>query len=129
VIARAIGDALAVLQIRPDRRVLLQALELVEGREPRVLVVQVHDQPDRHVVIAEMVHEAATAGVVLQRPEEGVLHEARLEHLVGHLPDLLQPDAELLRLAAFGEAEPGLQHLGQRPAHPLGNEGVFGVQF
>jgi hypothetical protein len=37
--ARAVGDALAALEMLRDLRMVLEALELVEWRKPRVLVV------------------------------------------------------------------------------------------
>jgi hypothetical protein len=44
--------------------VVLGPLELVEGRDEGVLVVEVHHQADRHVVVAEMVEEGAAADVL-----------------------------------------------------------------
>jgi hypothetical protein len=76
-----------------------------------------------------VVEEAAAAGLVVQRPTGGVLHEARPEHLVRHLPELLQADPVLLRIATFAQAELRLQRLGQRPAHALGDEHVLAVQL
>ena len=45
--ARAVGDALAAFEGRADQRMLLEALELVERRDVRVAVVEVHDEADR----------------------------------------------------------------------------------
>ncbi|HQX59508.1 MAG TPA: glycosyltransferase family 2 protein, partial [Burkholderiaceae bacterium] len=41
-----------------------------------------------------------------------VLHEARREALVRHLPDFLEPDSELLRVTTFVQAEFGEELLG-----------------
>ena len=44
-----------------------------------------------------MIEEGAAAGLVVERPAHGVLHETRPVLLGRHLPQLLQPDAEFLR--------------------------------
>ncbi len=46
-----------------------------------------------------MIEERAAAGGVVERPTERVLHQAFLKALRRDLPELLQPDAEFLRLA------------------------------
>ena len=71
--ARAVGDACSALQVLGDLGVVLEALELVERRQERVLVVQVNHIADGHVAIAEVIQEAAAAGVFVQRPAGGVL--------------------------------------------------------
>ncbi len=103
--ARAIGDALAALEGRRDAGMRLEALEFLVGREVGVLVVEVHDEADRHQVVAVVVEERAAAGAVVERPAERVLDEARLVLLGLDLPQLLEADAELLRLAALVEIE------------------------
>jgi hypothetical protein len=125
----AIGDALAAFQVRLDGRMVLEALELVERRQPGVLVIQVHHVADGHVIVPEVVHEAAAAGLVVQRPAGGVLGQARLVLFRRHLPQFLDADAELLRRLAGGKVEPGDQLLGQRTAHALGDEHVLAVQL
>ena len=75
--AGAVGDALAALEGVADGGMRLEALELVEGREVGVLVVEVDDEADRHQVVAEVVEERAAAGAVVERPAERVLHEPR----------------------------------------------------
>ena len=126
---RAIGNAFAALKVRPNGGVLLKALELIKRRQERVLVVQVHHIADRHIVIAEMVHEAAAAGVHVQRPAGGVLSQTGLVVLWWNLPQLFDPDAVLLRLAVLGQVEFVDQHLGQRPAHAFADKDIFAVQF
>ncbi len=126
---RPIGNPFRALEIRSDLRVMLQPLEFLERRQPGVGVIEVHDKADGHVAVAEMVHERAAAGLVVQRPAEGVLHQAGLELLRRDLPQLLQPDAVLLRLAALGQAKALLHDLRQRPARALGQQHIFAVQL
>src|SRR5262249_27432222 len=76
--ARAIGDALAAFEERADLGMLLEALELVEGREERVLVIEMNDEADRHEPLAEMIHEGAAAGPVVERPAQSVHDQAGL---------------------------------------------------
>ena len=81
----------------------LEALEFVERDEIGVLVVQVQHEADGHFVVAVVVEERAAAGTIVERPAERVLHEAGLVDGFGHLPQLLDADAVLLRLAALVE--------------------------
>ena len=83
----------------------LEALELLERREVGILVVEMHDEADRHEVVVEVIEERAAAGAVVERPAERVLHQARLVLLRRDLPELLEADAEFLRLAAVVEPE------------------------
>ena len=58
----------------------LEALELVERREVRVLVVEMHHEADGHEVVAEMVHEGAAVAVGLaERPALRMHDQALLE--------------------------------------------------
>ena len=74
--ARAIGDALAAFECLVDCRMLLEALELVEGREIGVLVVEVDDEAYRHQILAEVIEERAAASRVVERPAQRVLNLA-----------------------------------------------------
>src|SRR4051812_40546981 len=75
--ARTVGDALAALEIRTDRGVLLEALELLERRQVRVRVIEMNDEADRDLVVLEVIHERAAAGVRWQRPALRMQHQAR----------------------------------------------------
>src|SRR5262245_26491802 len=44
--ARTVSEPLAAFERATDLRVRLEALELVEGRQVRVLVVEMHDEAD-----------------------------------------------------------------------------------
>jgi len=112
-----------------DRGVVFEPLELVERRQEGVLVVQVHDIADGHVAVAEMVHEAAAAGELVQRPAGGVLGQTGAVLLRRNLPQLLEADAEFLRLGLVAQVVPGHDRLGQRAAHAFGDEDVFAVQL
>ena len=48
----------------------LEALEFLERREVRVLVVEVHDEADRHQIVVEVIEERAAAGALVERPAE-----------------------------------------------------------
>jgi hypothetical protein len=62
--ARAVADAAAALQYLADRRMLLPALKLLEGREMGVLVVERDDEAERDLVVRLMVEEPAAPGVL-----------------------------------------------------------------
>ena len=100
---RAIADAPAALEGLGDGGVRLEALELVEGRQVRVVVVEVDDEADGDEIVAEMIEEGAAAGAVAERPAEAVLDEAGPVALRLDLPQFLDAEAELRRL---GHAHP-----------------------
>ena len=83
------------------------------------------DEADRHLIVFQVIQERATAGVGLQRPSEGVLDQARPVLVGRNLPELLQPDAELLRLATVRKVELGDQLLGERPAHAFADQHIL----
>ncbi len=83
----------------------LEALELVEGRQPGVLVVQVDDEADRHLVVLEVIEEGTAAGLHVERPAERMLNEAGFVVFRLDLPEFLQADAVFSGLAALREVE------------------------
>src|SRR5262249_33212447 len=91
--------------------------------------VEMDHEPDRYEVVAVVVEERAAAGRISERPAEGVLHETGLVLLRRDLPQLLEADAELLRLAA--PLEPGAAApLLCRAAPPaFGKQRVLGAQL
>ena len=67
---------------------------------------------------------------VVERPAEGVLHQARPVLLRRDLPELLQADAEFLRLAALARGRSvGDQLLAEAAARAFGEQRVFGAQL
>ena len=103
--ARAIADALAAFENLRDGRMGLGALEFGERVQPRILIIQMHHKADRAKIVAPVVHEQAAAGLIVQRPAHAVQHKALFVLGGGKLPQFLQPDAELLRLAGFVQVE------------------------
>src|SRR5215813_9902961 len=103
--AGAVGETLAAFEGRAHQRVGLEALKFLERIEIRIGVVEVNHEADRHQVVVEVIEERAAAGPVVERPANGVLHQARPMLRGRDLPELLEPDAELLRLAILIETE------------------------
>ena len=104
--ARAVGEPLAALEGVAHQRMGLEALEFLERREIRIFVVEMHDEADRHQVVVEVIEERAAAGAVVERPAEACAAPGRARCLLRRdLPQLLEADAEFLRLAAVVEAE------------------------
>src|SRR5690606_17080194 len=99
----AVGEPLGTLERAADRRVRLEPLKFLERREIRVLVVEVNHEADGDLVVLQMVEERAAARAAAQRPAERVLHETGTMVLRRDLPQLLQADAELLRLAPLAQ--------------------------
>ena len=103
MIARALG----ALEQVAHPGMGLEALEFLERRQIRVLIVQVHHEADRHQVVAVVIEERSAADVIAERPPERVLHHSAAVLLWLHLPEFFETDAELLRFVALVEAELG----------------------
>ena len=88
-----------------------------------------HDEPDRHQIVVEMIEKRAAAGRIVERPAEGVLDQTGLVLVRRDLPQLLEADAVFLRLAAGVETEARDQLLGQGAARALGEQGVLRAQL
>src|SRR5215467_6434878 len=106
----------------------LEALKLAVGGQVGVLIVEMDDEPDRDQVAAVVIEERSTAGAVLERPSQRMLHEPRRVRLRSHLPQLLKTDAVLLGLSALFQSELGNELLGKRSARALADERVFAAQ-
>ncbi len=126
---RPIGDAPAALEGRPDGRMGLEALELLEGIEPGIGVVEADDETDGHLIVLDMIEEGAAIGVAAQRPAHG------MDDLAGYvlgridLPQLLDPDAIGLGIDALPQIEAMDQGLGERASATLGEQGQPSVQL
>ena len=102
---RAIGDASAALEKGADRRVRLEALELLERVQKRVLVIEPDDKPDRHLAVFEVIEKRAAIGGGVERPADGVDDEAGLVPVGRDLPQFLDADRVGLRVDAVAQTE------------------------
>src|ERR1019366_1809641 len=62
--ARAVGEPFAAFEQGADRRMGLEALEFIERRQIRVVVIEMHDETDRHQIIIVVIEERAAAGLI-----------------------------------------------------------------
>ena len=108
---------------------LLEALELLERVEVRVLVVEPDHEADRDLVVLQVIEERAAIGAAVHRPADGV-GDLALAVLGGiDLPQLLDADAEGLRIAALAQLEALEQALGERAAAAFREQGLLAVQL
>ena len=127
---RAVAQALAAFQVFVDFGLRLEALELLEGRQIGIGVVEIGDQTDDDLIVFHMVEEGTTGGAVLaERPAGTVNDEPRLVLGRIDLPQLLDTDAVMLRRRAGGEIVPGDQLLAELAACAFGKQCVLAVQF
>ena len=75
---RAVGYALAALEGRADRRMGLETLELLEGGQMGIAVIQADDETDSHLIVFEMIDEGAAIGAVVHRPSRRMQHQPLL---------------------------------------------------
>ncbi len=76
-----------------------------------------------------MVQERAAAGLVVERPTQRMLDQARPVLVMRNLPQLLQADAVFLHVGLGVELELFDDQLTERAARPFGQQGIFGAQF
>ena len=117
------------LEIPADIGVGFPALELFEGAQVGVAVVQPGDEAQGDFVVVRVVQKRAAVGAVVHRPTGGVQHEAGLVALGVDLPQLLDADAIGLRVLARVKLEFGDQLFAQVAARAFGEYGVFAVQL
>src|SRR5690606_37891381 len=70
-----------------DRRVMLPALEFLEGADVRIGIVERRDEPERHLAIRLVIEKSAPPAVALrERPALRVDHPSRLMPVARNLP-------------------------------------------
>ena len=126
---RAVGNTPPALKVLADIRVQLEALELVERRQMRVLVVKPDDEADGDLIVLHMVHPRPAIGLGIHRPADGVDDQTFLVLGRIDLPQLLDADAVGLRIDALAKLEALHQPLGQRTPATLREDGLLGVQL
>src|SRR3984957_11592114 len=94
--ACAIADRFAPTKGIAHQRMGLKALKFVEGRERRILVVEMDHKSDRNQPVAVMIQKRAAARAFGQRPTESMLNEAGRKHTLGDLPQFFETDSVLL---------------------------------
>ena len=107
----------------------LEALELLEGAQVGVGVVEADHEPDRDLMVFEVVEERAAVGRAVERPSQGVHDQPRLVPGRVDLPQLLDADAVGLRVHPIAQIEALEQPLGQVAAAALGEDGHPRVQL
>src|SRR6516225_1618154 len=70
--ARTVADAPAALEVTAHLRMGLEALHLVERRQPRIAIVEADDEAVRNQVVTEMIQERPAVGAGIERPADGV---------------------------------------------------------
>ena len=107
----------------------LEALEFVERRQVRVLVIQMHHEADRHEAVLQMIQKRAAAGGIIQRPAERMLHETGLVQRGVDLPKLFEAEPIFLRLASLRQSKARNGLLAQRSARALSQKREFTPQL
>src|SRR5690242_16008430 len=110
--ACAVADPFAAGERIFDQRMRLKALKFVERRQIRIAIIQMDDKADRDQIVAEVIDERAAASAVIERPAQRVLHQSAAVFVGRNLPELLEADAEFLRLAIGSQPEALDQRLG-----------------
>src|SRR6185312_7230838 len=125
--AGAVRDTGRALQQAGNGGVLLEALELVEGRKRGVAVVEVDDEAQIDPAVVGVVTEAATRGGVVERVAEIVVDAAGFMHRLRDLPYLLDTESEFLWARFRIEVEALDELPGQRTPRALPDQRVSGA--
>jgi hypothetical protein len=56
----------------------LEALELVERRQIRIVVIEMHHETDRYQIVVVVIEKRAAAGLAVERPAERMLDQSLL---------------------------------------------------
>ncbi len=107
----------------------LVALEFLERRQIGILVAESDDEANHHLIVVEVVEEGAAIGVVLERPAGRVDHEAGLVPRGIDLPELLDAEAEDLRIGVLAERVALAELAAEMAARALAEQRVFRVQL
>ena len=124
---RAVLHHLPALEHARDERVQLEALERRIRIEQRILVVEADDEADRHLSVGHRVEPAAAELLLAQRVAQRVDHGAGRQAIPRDLPQFLDADRELRRLAVLAELQDADQLLGEVAAHAVGEDRDLGL--
>src|SRR5690606_22349125 len=127
--ARAVRDASAALEGRPDCRMQLEALEFVIGTQIGILIVEADDEADGDLPVLQVIEKRPAVGGVVERPAGGVQDKAGPVLRRVDLPQFLQADAVGLRLDAPAQIEALHELLAQIAAAAFGEKGVLAVEL
>src|SRR5262245_51198552 len=106
---------------------LLEAVERHVGIEQRIGVIEASHETEREAVLGECVNEGTAELLMSQRIAERMSHCAGFDATAGNVPQLLQADRVLLRLAVLAQLELVDQPLGEIAAHPVAEDRDLGV--
>ena len=103
--ARAVADARATAQILLVKRVMLELLKLIKRRKVGIAIVEIHDLPNDHRAVFQVIHEGAALGATLgQWPSSAMNHKPGNMLLSRDFPDFLDAQPVVLGI--------GLRHRG-----------------
>ena len=124
-LARLDAVGFIALQVPADVGVGLPALHFFKRAEPGVGVIQPCDEPERNLVVLQVVQESTAVGVVVQWPASGMYHQAGFVAGRVNLPQFLDAQAIGLRVATLVKLVFGNDLFAQMAARTLGEHGVF----
>ena len=125
----AVSHPFAAAQQVRHHRMMLEALKFHIGVKPRVLIIQMHDEPDINLIIVKVIDETATPGITTQRPAHRMGDSADAVLFGINLPQLFHPQPEFLRLMPGTKVVSFDDLLGQRPPDPFGQKDIFAQQL
>src|SRR6516164_7605914 len=103
----------------------LEALQLLERADPRVVIIEVNHESHGDQIVSPMVEKRTSAGVIVERPAEGVLYEPRAVLLGWHLPELFEADTELGRIVILLQSYFAMSALVRLPRAPSAKSVYF----
>src|SRR5690606_28520339 len=111
---RSIADAGRTIEQRRNGGMGLEALKFIKGRQRRVGVVEMHDQPQIELPILCVIGKATAPGRIVEREAEIVVRLSQLVPVGRYLPDFLDAEAIFLRARSAVEGKVANDCLGQR---------------
>ncbi|MNQ83269.1 hypothetical protein D3C85_983450 [compost metagenome] len=128
--SRAVADARATAQILLVKRVMLELLKLIKRRQVRIAIVEIHDLPDHHSTVLQVIHEGAALRATLgQWPSSAMNHKPGNMLLSGDFPDFLDAQPVVLRIGVRIELILADQLFAQVPATAFSEDGLLADQL
>src|SRR3989442_1315527 len=102
-----------------------EALKFVMRIYSRIAIIQTHGKPDVYNPVAHSINPGAAKGMRIERPAHRVNNRARFKAVIGHLPELLDPDRVNLWITIAVELQAFDHLLCKRTANSLAKHSDF----
>ena len=127
--ARAVGDPCTTFEVVANFGMLLPLLKFIKRRQIRVVVAQGHYIANRDLVVVTVVKIRAGCCTFCSRPPRSVNNKSLLVLGGVDIPDFLEAETVMLRVAALIQLERSYKLLPKMPPTAFSEYCIFGVEL